>query len=235
MSRFRGFPPGKVRFTRIPAQFFSELLPQIDHLGELKVMLYTLWRLDRMEGSLRYLRESDFIEDERFMVGLDDEPDKAKGLLSESLARAVKRGSLLKVEVEVENGPQHLYLLNTPRGQAAVQAIQRGEWQPSGNQDFPIELGLERPNIFRLYEEHIGPITPMIAESLKEAETTYPVRWIEEAVRIAVENNARRWRYIEAILRSWREEGRDERRHQKGTRKDRRKYVEGEFSDFIEH
>ena len=36
---FGGFPDGKTHLTRIPAAFFGELLPQIDHLGELKLTL----------------------------------------------------------------------------------------------------------------------------------------------------------------------------------------------------
>jgi DNA replication protein DnaD len=54
-------------------------------------------------------------------------------------------------------------------------------------------------------------------------------------MRIAVENNARSWSYVQAILRRWQEGGRDERRTEGDSEKDRRKYVEGEFSDFIEH
>ncbi|MBI2976543.1 MAG: primosomal replication protein N, partial [Chloroflexi bacterium] len=40
MKGFSGFPSSKVRSTPVPNPFFSELLPQIDHLGELKVTLY---------------------------------------------------------------------------------------------------------------------------------------------------------------------------------------------------
>jgi DNA replication protein DnaD len=75
----------------------------------------------------------------------------------------------------------------------------------------------------------------MIADKLGEAEDTYPAHWIEDAVRIAVENNARRWSYVEAILKRWQEGGRDERTDRRDTEKDRRRYVEGEFSEFIEH
>ena len=66
-----------------------------------------------------------------------------------------------------------------------------------------------KPNIFALYEENIGIIGPMMAEALKEAETTYPAAWIEEAFREAVTRNKRNWRYIEAILTAWDKEGRD--------------------------
>jgi len=95
-------------------------------------------------------------------------------------------------------------------------------------------LEMERPNIFDLYEKNIGPLTPMISQTLQEAEKLYPEEWIEEAIRTAVLKNARNWRYVEAILRSWKEKGRDET-NRRNTQEDRRKYIEGEFADFIEH
>jgi len=64
------------------------------------------------------------------------------------------------------------------------------------------------PNIFRLYEENIGPLSPLVADELREAEARYPWPWIEDAFREAVERNKRSWSYIKAILRRWEEEGR---------------------------
>jgi DnaD/phage-associated family protein len=116
-----------------------------------------------------------------------------------------------------------------------VGAIERGEWRHSGDPAYPLDVVSEPPGIYHLYEENIGPLTPMIAETLDDAENTYPYNWIEEAVRIAVENNVRRWSYVEAILKRWQEGGRDEREDRRDTEKDRRSYVEGELSDFIEH
>ena len=43
----------------------------------------------------------------------------------------------------------------------------------------------------------------MIAEDLKDAEKTYPIEWIEAAMREAVRNNVRNWKYIHAILQRW--------------------------------
>ncbi len=235
MASFTGFPEGEVRFINIPAPFFNELLPQIDHLGELKVTLYAFWRLNRMEGAFRYLRRSNFLEDDRFMQGLSTTSYEAEQALNEALERCVQRGTFLQAQVILEKGEDFYYFLNTPRGQAAVQAIARGEWRQSGDSDSPLELSEERPNIYHLYEDHIGPLSPMIAEKLRDAENTYPAQWIEDAIRIAVENNVRRWSYVEAILGRWQEGGRDEREDRRDTEKDRRRYVEGEFSDFIEH
>lgn len=229
MSAFSGFPAGKVRFTRIPAPFFTELLPQIDDLAELKVTLYAFWKLDRMEGEQRYLQPEDFSEDEIFMGGLP------AGGLDAALERASKRGTLLQAQLELDGQLRNFYFLNSARGREAVRALQGGEWKPSSDPRYPIELAQERSNIFVLYERHIGPLTPMMADALKEAERDYPQEWLEEAVRIAVENNKRAWSYVQAILKRWQDEGRDERRTQGDSEKDRRKYVEGEFSDFIEH
>ncbi|MCL4560572.1 MAG: DnaD domain protein [Chloroflexi bacterium] len=231
---FRGFPTGKVRLTPIPAPFFSELLPAIDHLGELKVILYALWFLNRKEGVFRFIRPQDFLADDTFLKGLGSTPTDAAAALEDSLQRAVTRGSLLKAEVQSEASSQVYYFLNSPRGRAAVEGLKKGAWQPDLTPVANVTLDIERPNIFRLYEEHIGPLTPMIAESLQEAEKTYPAAWIEDALRIAVENNVRRWRYVEAILHSWQEEGRDEQ-NRGDSQKDRRRYVEGKYADFIEH
>ena len=235
MSAFSGFPEGKVSFTSIPVQFFSELLPEIDHLGELKVSVYVFHRLNHMEGVFRYLRLDHFLEDEVFMHGMGQTPQEAEACLAESLERCLDRGTLIKAELALENGPETFYFLNSPKGRAAVDAIERGAWRPSGDSLAPVDLTLEHPNAFRLYEEHIGPLTPMIAETLRDAEKTYPARWIEDAIRLAVENNVRRWNYVAAILRRWQEEGRDDRKDRRDSEKDRRRYVEGEFSEFIEH
>ena len=232
MAGFKGFPPGKERFTRIPGTFFTELLPQIDDLEEMKVTLYAFWKLERMEGTIRYLREEDFTSDKKFVDGLGKNPIKS---ISVSLKKAIERGTLLQSPVDIDGNVENIYFLNTIKGQAATKAILQGDWQPTGDQSYPIKLNLEKPNIFRIYEEHIGPLTPMIADTLKEAEAVYSADWIEEAIRLAVENNVRKWRYVEAILERWKEEGRNDRAYKKDPEKDRKKYVEGEFSDYLEH
>jgi DNA replication protein len=236
MKKFRGFPEGKVHLTPVPAPFFRELLPEIDHLGELKICLYLFWRLDRMEGPFRYLRREEFAADERLMQGLGEDLEQAQAALDEALDRAVARGVLLRASLTTDQKQETYYFLNSPRGRAAAQSLERGEWRPgSGDPSGLAELAAERPNIFRLYEENFGPLTPMIAEALGEAEDSYPADWIEEAMRIATEKNVRNWRYVEAILERWQSEGRDERKDRQDSEKDRHRYIKGEFSDFLEH
>jgi DNA replication protein len=229
MATFNGFPSSKEHLTPLPATFFSELLPEIDHLGELKVTLYAIWKLDRLTGEFRSLRRADFSGDARLMAALAKPALSADQALDEALERAVVRGTLLKVILKLEN-EETWYFLNSPKGRAAVQAIQEGNWRPAGNDAAPIELDHDRPNIFRLYEQNIGPLTPMLSEELREAEQTYPPEWIHDAVQIAVENNKRNWRYIAAILRRWQEKGRDERKapDRRDSEKDRRRYADWE-------
>jgi len=235
MPSFKGFPDGKIPLVPVPEPFFRQILPQIDHLGELKVTLQAFWLLERIEGDFRYLRQDDFSRDSTFMRGMGRTRKEAQANLVEALERAVARGSLLKAVVALGNGNETLYFLNSPRGRAAIQAVERGEWRFSGNAERPIEIRENIPNIFALYEENFGPLTPMIAEMLREAEEQYPLSWIRDAIRIAVENNARNWRYVRAILERWQAEGRDEREDRQDTEKARRKYIEGEYADYIEH
>ena len=229
---FQGFPEGKSHVISLPQAFFQQLLPQIDHLGELKLTVYVFWRLEQVEGAFRFLRRADFLRDERFIHGLGCP-------LDETLQRAVKRGALLQVQLEVDGQPEVYYFLNSPKGRAAIHAIQSGQWRPPRMSEPPAMPPREPANIFRLYEENIGPLTPLIAETLSEAEDTYPAEWIEDALRIAVQRNKRTWRYVAAILERWQREGRHDKKEPSKDRSDteepHRKYVEGQFSDFIEH
>ena len=230
MKPFLGFSPGRSRTTPLPGQFFSELLPAIDHLGELKVTLYAFWCLGQQEGERRFLRLSEIKQDEILQSAFEGGAAAPGSLLEESLERAVSRGTLLHLGSSGDPS-EHYYFLNTPKGRAAAEALERGEWSPDRAAHLP-HLSRERPNLFRKYEENIGPLTPHMADVLREAEEGYPPGWVEDAISLAVERNVRTWRYISAILERWKAGGRQE--SGKGELSGRR-YVEGEFSDHVEH
>jgi len=233
VSPFAGFPAGKFHHTPIPAPFFSDLLPQIDDLAELKVTLYAFWFLHQQEGSLRYLTRADFANDQRFLSGLGADEGRALQTLEDGLRRAVARGTLLQGLRPGEPAEKTLYFLNSPRGRAALAAYQQGEWSHGDTARLEATLEMEKPNLYRLYEENIGPLTPLIADAVRDAEITYPIEWIEEAIRIAVQNNVRRWRYVEAILQSWQKEGRHASNRRRAEQ-DSQRYLEGEYGDFGE-
>ncbi len=234
MQGFNGFPPGKTRTVAIPNLFFSELLPAIDDPVELKLILYAFWVLTQQEGEFRYLIEREILEDKLFLSGIDADPASAGEKVKNALENATSRGALLHASVEGTTGPEELYFLNTVRGRNALRAIEDGRFK-YGGRDCPVALVVERPNIYTLYEQNIGPLTPMIGEQLREAERDYPAAWIEEAIRLAVERNKRNWRYVMAILERWQNEGKDRGQLKQSTKADRYRYVQGELADFIEY
>jgi DNA replication protein len=229
MKGFAGFPEGPVRMTPVPAPFFTDLLPSIDHLGELKLTLYALWRFSQQEGMHRFLTLHDLREDDALLSGLTEPGRSGEQVLDDALGRAIARGTLIAVRSEDRN--DGWFFLNSPRGKAAAEGLARGEWKPDDTPPHPRQV--ERPNIFSLYEQNVGMLTPMMADILRDAEKEYPVGWIAEAVRIAVERNVRSWKYIAAILERWKKEGRGEKKF--SDENERRRYIEGEYADFIEH
>jgi DNA replication protein len=216
MTPFRGFTDNET-FTQLPDRFFQQLLNEIKDAGELKVTLYALWRIEHMESPFHALCETDFDDQ---AIGLTENEIRS------SLDKAVKRGSLLKSVHESDA----FYFLNSPRGRAAAMAFAKGNWRETGK---ILSAPLERANIFKLYEENIGPLTPMIADALKDAEDTFSAEWIIEAIEVAVKNNKRNWRYAEAILKRWKEEGRGEKQDRRDNKKSRQRDVEDKIKKFV--
>jgi len=125
--------------------------------------------------------------------------------LMRGLDAAVERGALLRVDA----GSQPLYFLNTPVSERAIEGIRNGSLQLGRTLPAAQEPPkARRENVFQLYEANIGPITPLVAEALQEAEQLYPYEWLEEALREAALLNKRSWRYASRILERWATEGR---------------------------
>jgi DNA replication protein len=222
MKMFKGFTDQE-EFTQVPDSFFRFLLNQIEDVAELKVTLYVLWRIEHMEGRSRCLSRREILVDQDFMDGLDGDE------LDAGLEGSVKRGSLLRVKYDEDD----FYFLNSPRGRAAAEALAKGSKSPvTRNRSNPPP---ERPNIFKLYENSIGPLTPMIADTLRDAEETYSSDQIEAAFSQAVRLKKRYWKYVEAILRRGKEKEDAKKQTGRDTEEDRRKYIEGKYADYIEH
>ncbi|HRQ24055.1 MAG TPA: DnaD domain protein [Anaerolineales bacterium] len=213
MNQFSGFTSSET-FTQIPDSLIR-LMNKIDDIAELKVTLYAVHRIEHIEGNFRALCETDF---ESELLGLSGEE------IQRGLGKAVTRGTMLRSQHEADV----FYFLNSPRGRLAAEAFAKGQWREAVRAYVP-----NRSNLFKLYEENIGPLTPLLSEMLMEAEKTYPGAWFEEAFEIAVSRNVRNWKYIEAILSRWKENGKDERRNSEDVVKDAKRYTEGEFSEFF--
>ena len=191
MSKFPGVPSGRLSFTSVPNVIFSELLPLMDDAAELHVTLHIFYMLSQKKGSPRFVTMQELRADETLMRALDYKPQNLK----RGLDKATAHGALLQVEAD---GAAR-YFFNTAEGRKALDQIARGELNIENARvvDAPVDV---TPNIFKLYEQNIGTLNPLIAEELKEAEQEYPPEVILDAFRIAAENNARSWRYVNKIL-----------------------------------
>ncbi len=228
---FPGFPNGRLRFTPVPDVFFSELVPAIDDLAELKVTLHCLWRLQRVKRDPSYLVLSELRGDSALLAGLDPAGVRPQEALDEALARAVTRGTLLRIE-DPENG-EAWFFLNSEQGREGFARAQQGGLSLEGGTPGQTpRLAVARPNIYTLYEQNIGLLQPLIADQLRDAEATYPEAWIEEAFLIAVEHNKRAWAYVRGILERWAREGKDGGPRLQG---DRLRYIKGKYGDRVGH
>ena len=129
-------------------------------------------------------------------------------VIQDFLKTLLDHGFLLTWE---EAGATHL-IPGTPAGRFLLQELTLEDKSLAvTNQTGAQGLEEARPNIYQLYESHIGIITPMMAEQLKQDEKDYPAAWIEDALREAVHRNIRNWQYVRAILKAWKDRGRDQK------------------------
>lgn len=216
--RFGGFLTSEEPSLHIPRVFIAEVLPQIADQAELKVTICLFDLLAEAGGYEAPLPEETVYRHTALRaslkrLGSPKEPDESIG---RGLELAVSRGTMLRFMATAAEGAngrgQSWYLLNTPRNREALGKMARGVSPPPPAlhpPDGPPPLiEPERPNVFRLYEQNVGLLTPIIADQLIEATERYPLDWIEEAFGEAVSYNKRNWRYIRAILEKWEANGR---------------------------
>jgi DnaD/phage-associated family protein len=212
---------------KLPRELFSEVLPAIAQLAELKVTLHFFYLLPNSRRRPRMIEWAELCDDAvlaRSLRAISPLRPLAE-VLEEGLEAAVRRGTLL--HVPVPQGPRvgNWYLANTERNRQWAAKVQTGEvsWMPAAAAAPP------PPSIFKLYEDNIGLLTPMLSVELKDAQEQYPASWLEGAIREAVRSNKRSWRYIRAVLESWAREGREGF----APSDDDSKYISGELSQYI--
>lgn len=234
MRKFQGFPSGKTHLVPIPSAFFTDVLPLVEDGNTLKVMLHIFRGLDHQDGTVRYLRVKTLLQDKSLIASITAGGAEIEPVVATALKTAEEIGFILRTPGGNGEGTD-LIFLNSPKGRDALAAIRAGKWQPEDGEGLIPPPSEEWPGIFKLYEENIGVITPMIADLLQDAEKNFPPDVIQFAFEEAVKKNARNWKYIEAILRNWQEKGHSNGQDSRNPEKDRRKYYEGEYAEFINH
>lgn len=225
------FPRG-VQFTPVPNPLLAGLLEEIDDIRELKVTLRVIWALHRKKSPLPYVTAQELCEDRSVAAMLNASGEELKQAVATALELAVRRGTLL--EVAGADEAEKRYLLNTEPVRSAlvrkgIEFTQPADAGPAVSAE--TQQGEPRPElhtgVFRVYEQNIGVMSPLIAESITAALQEHPESDVIDAIRVAVEANARSWKYVQAVLRRWAVEGRDARetdgkpeRHSEANRSD---------------
>ena len=202
----------KTEFISLPDSFFTQAMPKMQDLAELKIVLYVSYLILRKQErphpdivGITYKELKSEIC--RLSAELDEET------LRQALDLAIEHGTLLLSTLNINGVLEDVYSLRAP--------MYRSPQPPA-------------VNIFALYEQNIGMITPMIAEELKEAEKLYPPQWIEEAFKEAVTLNKRSWKYIARILERWASEGKGSGEYKRDIKKDDPdKYIKGRYGHMV--
>ncbi|MBN1643438.1 MAG: DnaD domain protein [Dehalococcoidales bacterium] len=235
MTQFDGFPT-RMEFTPVPNLFINSLLAEITDVAELKLSLHVFRILFYKKGALRFVTYNELAGDVSLMTGIGERGKKPAETLRSALSAAVQRGTILHLPAEKNGAVEDIYFLNNKANREAVVKIKSGEIRLPDIVSKPVpEIVTEKqPNIFVLYEENIGLLTPMIAEELRDAERTYPETWIKDAVKEAVNAGKRNWRYISAILERWATEGRSDGTHLRDFKKaDPDKFIKGKYGHIV--
>lgn len=217
--------PTKTECNSLLDLFFTQVMHQILDVTELKVTMSIFYLLSHKQDYPPFVRYEELLSQTVSMPGIDEKA------LRHALDLAVNHGSILRLNLNIDGEWVEAYFANIESDREAISSIEHSG--VSTGKEGTVQA-LQRSNIFALYEQNIGIITPMIAEELKEAEKLYPAQWIEEALKEAVVLNKRSWKYVARILERWASEGKDSGEYRQGVKKGSPdKYVKGKYGHLV--
>ena len=199
----------KTALIPLPGSFFTQVMPKIQDIAELKIALYVSYLIQQKQGPPYFVTYKELLSHE-LLAAMDEE------ILRRALNSAVDHGALLHSTLNIAGEGQDIYFIDRESGRKQAEKQEM------------------KHNIFALYEQNIGIITPMIAEELKEADRLYPPQWIDEAFKEAVMVNKRNWKYVARILERWASEGKDSGEYRRSIKKGGPdKYIKGKYGHLV--
>jgi DNA replication protein len=233
MIEFKGFP-ARMQFTPVPNIVFSALFPQITDIIELKVLFFIFEILYPKKGTVKFFTINELLARAGQIGGPESSQEKVAG----ALQSLIKKGAIIQFSVTRSGAPEEIYLLNNQTNILNLERIRTGESTlPDLKPEKSMPVALPEPSdIFSLYEQNIGMLTPLIADELKEAGKQYPENWIKDAIKEAVESNRRNWKYVAWILAHWSTEGKDNGAYRGNLKKntDPDKYIRGKYGHMVQ-
>lgn len=207
--------------TRVPNAVIATLIQDDIDKEIITLVLRVLWWLERSRDYPKSVSVSDLRSDRMLVSKLGNQFERA-------LDATVSTGMFQK------NGPgaTEKIFLNTESTARLVAnsdelpAPAAGGWDDHSTEQAPADA-------YREYEKNVAPLTPMIREAVSRALQDFTDQQIVEAIRIAVENEARNWSYVSAVLRKWNRGGMP---HESSPRREsgEQRLSEGELRRYLE-
>jgi len=221
----------------LPNIFYSEVLPLMENPAEIKVVMQLFFLLSRRRGYPKFVTFNELSNDPVLVKGLQSQSAPLDELLKQSLDSAVQHGILVHVPISTNNVPDEAYFINNQNDKETMSKILNGTLKIPEVKIREMEAlaSMEPLDIYNLYEQNIGMLTPILAEELQEAEQRYPPDWIQDAFKEAIRANVRNWRYINGILKRWEREGKKDGRYVGDSKKERDpdKYIRGKYGHMV--
>ena len=234
---FDGFPD-RAEVTPLPNIFFTEVLPAISDINEIKTVMQVFFLLSRRKGYPRFVTFKELLNDSVINSTMYDQTDDIEAILRKALDLAVQHKILLHISVNVGEEPDDIYFINNQTESNTIERIMCGTLQiPNIRVREKESKGAnQQKDIYSLYEQNIGLLTPIIAEELQEAEQRYPAEWIQDAFKEALRANVPNWRYIHSILKRWGREGKKDGKYVGDYRRKRDpdKYIRGKYGHMVQ-
>lgn len=213
MSTASDFPiPDEHGTTRVPNAVLASMLAAPIDADLIAFSLRALWWLERSSAYPKAVQLTDLRTD-RTLVEVLGQP------FGDLLAQSLRRGYFV---THTAGGTEYL-LLNTASVARSDDPVTTAPASTNGNADASADADADpwgsvserptTPDAFRAYEQNIGRLTPMIRDSIKQALQDFTDAQIEDAIRIAVENEARSWQFVAGVLRKWTRDGIPDERH----------------------
>ena len=201
--------PKDIRYTPTPNLVFGKLLNQIDDINDLKFILRIIWMINQIKRVPKYVTIEEIMADKIVHAIINTKSNTPTHATCLSMIKNPQFSNLLIChEICTSKSTNTAVAFNTSRNKTMLNKTKNLDksdsvFQPDG------DVSKESHNIFKLYEDNIGTLNPIIADELKIAETTYPDTWITSAFKESVLRNKRSWNYIKTILENWHREGKN--------------------------
>ena len=155
--------PKEIRYTPTPNLVFGKLLDEIKELNDLKFILRIIWMINQAKRVPKYITLEEIISD-RIINAIIPKPNTEPDTFCKSILNKPQLLNLfLYHEININQSNTAVVALNTARNKTMLNKIKGLDkfdsvFQPNG------DVSEESPNIFKLYEDNIGTLNPIITD-----------------------------------------------------------------------